>query len=224
MKAHTFVMLALSALASSVVAVAIYAANNQWGQGRVAGAKMLPLLASGKAQIARIAIAQGANTLTLESKEGRWSLKERSGYPADVEKIRTLLVKLSQAELIEAKTRNPDRYAMLELENHDAADAKSRSVRLVDGNGGVIADLIIGKRRWDAFGSGKGGTYVRKVGDPQTWLANVELDVGADVRAWIKPNVFETDSAKISRLTIGIPGEEPLTVERAGDGKATVVG
>ena len=224
MKAPTFVMLALSALASSVVAIAIYAANNQWGQGRVAGAKMLPLLASGRAQVASIAIGQGANTLTLESREGRWSLKERSGYPADVEKIRTLLVKLSQAELIEAKTRNPDRYAMLELENHDATDSKSRSVRLVDGSGGVIADLIVGKRRWDAFGSGKGGTYVRKVGDPQTWLANVELDVAADVKAWIKPNVFETDSAKISRLTIGIPGEEPLTVERGGDGKATFVG
>jgi hypothetical protein len=226
MKANTFVMLALAAVASSIAAVAIYATNSQWGHGRVAGAKMLPVLATGKAQVASIAIGQGGNTLTLENKDGRWSLKERSGYPADVEMIRTLLVKLSQAELIEAKTRKPDRYAMLELENHDATGAKSRSVRLVDGNGGTIADVVIGKRRWDAFGSGKGGTYVRTVGDPQTWLANAEFDVSADVKAWIKPNVFETESAKISRLTIEIPGEEPLRIERGGaaDSKAVLVG
>jgi hypothetical protein len=226
MKAHTFVMLALAAIASGVAAIAIYASNNQWAHGRIAGAKLLPALATGKAEVATIVITQGGNTLTLESKDGRWSLKERSGYPADVEKIRALLVKLAQAELIEAKTRKPDRYAMLELEDPAGKDAKSRSVRLVDSNGGAIADVIVGKRRWDAFGSGKSGTYVRTAGDPQTWLANAEFDVSADVKAWIKPNVFETESAKISRLTIEIPGEEPLRIERGGgaDSKHTFVG
>ena len=226
MKAHTFVTLALAAVVSSVAASAIYAWNNQWGAGRVSGAAMLPVLASGKAQVASVAITQGGNTLTFESKDGRWSIKERSGYPADVQKIRAFLVKLSQAELIEGKTRKPDRYAMLELEDPTAKDAKSRAVRLLDGNGGVLADAVIGKRRWDAFGSGKGGTYVRLAGDPQTWLANAEFDVTADVRSWIKPNVFETESAKISRLTIEIPGEEPLRIERgsATDGKASFIG
>jgi hypothetical protein len=226
MKAHTFVALALAAVVSSVAASAIYAWNNQWGAGRVSGATMLPVLASGRAQVASVAITQGGNTLTFESREGRWSLKERSGYPADVQKIRAVLVKLSQAELIEAKTRKPDRYPLLELEDPAAKDAKSRLVRLLDGNGGTVADVVIGKRRWDAFGSGKGGTYVRLPGDPQTWLANAEFDVTVDVRSWIKPTVFETESAKISRLTIEIPGEEPLRIERASasESKAAFVG
>jgi hypothetical protein len=226
MKAHTFVALALAAVVSSVAASAIFAWNNQWGAGRVSGATMLPVLASGRAQVAGVAITQGGNTLTFESRQGRWSLKERSGYPADVQKIRALLVKLSQAELIEAKTRKPDRYPLLELEDAAAKDAKSRLVRLLDGNGGTAADVVIGKRRWDAFGSGKGGTYVRLPGDPQTWLANAEFDVTADVSSWIKPTVFETESAKISRLTIEIPGEEPLRIERASaaESKAAFVG
>lgn len=226
MKAGTFVILAVAAVASSTAAIGIYSSSNQWGHGRITGAKMLPVLATGTAQVASIAIGQGGNTLTLESKDGRWSLRERSGYPADLEKIRGLLVKLSQAELVEAKTRRPDRYAMLELEDHAAMDAKSRLVRLLDGNGAMIADVVIGKRRWDAFGSGKGGTYVRMAGDPQTWLASTEFDVAADVKAWIKPNVFEIESAKISRLTIEIAGEEPLSIERSGsaDSKASFVG
>ena len=34
------------------------------------------------------------------------------------------------------------------------------------------------------------------------------------VKDWVKTGVFETDAAKISRVTIEIPGEEPLKVER----------
>jgi hypothetical protein len=153
-------------------------------------------------------------------------IRERSGYPVDAEKVRTLLVKLSQAELVEAKTRKADRYAMLELDDPAGKDAKSRSVRLLDSKGSVVADVVIGKKRWDAFGSGKGGTYVRTVGDPQAWLANADFDVAPDVKAWIKPNVFEIESAKISRLTIEIPGEEALKIERGegDDGKVSFVG
>jgi hypothetical protein len=224
-KAKTFVAMALAAAASSIAAIAVYTSNNQWAQGHVAGAKLLPALATGT-QISSIAVAQGGNALTLDSRDGRWVIKERSGYPAEPEKIRALLVKLSKAELIEAKTRNPDRYAMLELEDPAAKNAKSRSVRLLDGKGGTVAEVVVGKRRWDAFGSGKGGTYVRIAGDPQTWLADAEFDVNPDVKAWIKPNVFEIESAKINRLTIEIPGEDPLRVERGGppDSKASFVG
>jgi hypothetical protein len=225
-KARAFVAMALAAVVSSIAAIAVYTSNNQWAQGHVAGAKLVPALASGTMQISSVAVAQGGKGLTIESRDGRWVIKERNGYQADPEKIRALLVKLSKAELIEAKTRNADRYAMLELEDPAAKDAKSRSVRLLDGKGSTIADLIIGKRRWDAFGSGKGGTYIRIAGDPQTWLADAEFDVTSDVKAWIKPNVFEIASAKINRLTIEIPGEDPLRIERGGapDSKASFVG
>jgi Domain of unknown function (DUF4340) len=225
-KAKAFVAMALAAVVSSIAAIAVYTSNNQWGQGHVTGAKLLPVLATGTIQISSVAVAQGGKALTIESRDGRWVIKERNGYQADPEKIRALLVKLSKAELIEAKTRNADRYAMLELEDPAGKDAKSRSVRLLDGKGGPIADVVIGKRRWDAFGSGKGGTYVRVAGDPQTWLADAEFDVTADVKAWIKPNVFEIASAKINRLTIEIPGEDPLRIERGAppDSKASFVG
>ena len=39
----------------------------------------------------------------------------------------------------------------------------------------------------EAFGGNKSGTYVRKPGDAQTWLANAELDVAVDVKDWVRP-------------------------------------
>ena len=64
------------------------------------------------------------------------------------------------------------------------------------------------------LGTGKSGTYVRKPGDPQTWLANAELDASAAAKDWLKTSVFTADAAKISRVTIEIPGEQPLRIER----------
>ena len=92
-------------------------------------------------------------------------------------------------------------------------------MRLLDAKGGVIAEAVVGKKRSDAFGFGKVGTYVRKPGDAQTWLANVELDASAELKDWIKTEVFQVDSSKVSRVTIEIPGEQPLKVERGADKK-----
>jgi hypothetical protein len=142
--------------------------------------------------------------------------------PAD--KVRALMVNLAEADLVEAKTRVPDRYGLIDLEDPTAAGAKSRSVRLLDAKGGVVADVVVGKKRSDAFGYGKVGTYVRKPGDAQTWLANVELDASADLKDWVKTEVLQVDSSKISRVTVEIPGEQPLKVERGADKKVTVAG
>jgi hypothetical protein len=223
MKPDTFVKLAMTAAVSTLAAIAAYAASNPWGQGRIAGAKLLPQL-SANADVAGVAVTQAGTALTLLRKEGRWGLEERGGYPADPEKVRALLVKLQQSELIEPKTRNPDRHAMLELEDPAGKEAKSRGIRLLDRKGTVLADIVVGKKRFDAFGSGKGGSYVRRAGDPQAWLANAEIDAPADVKGWIKPAVLEAESAKISRLTIEIAGEPALTIERGADGKAAFAG
>ncbi|HEX5600336.1 MAG TPA: DUF4340 domain-containing protein, partial [Hyphomicrobiaceae bacterium] len=190
MKPKTFVITALAAVVSSIAAVVVYTTHNQWDQGRIAGEKLVPALASGEADVRSLVISHEGETITLESNaDGQWTLKERDGYPADPDKVRSLLVKLAQAELIEAKTRMPDRHALLELEDPSAEGAKSRSLKILDGNGNVVADLIIGKRHWEAFGTGKSGTYVRKAGDAQTWLANVEFNLYARIRSWIEPKI-----------------------------------
>jgi len=227
MKADTFVKLALATGLAVLVAAISYSSGNRWSRGQVGGAKLAPALASGRGQIAAVTVTQGGATLTIEAgKDNRWSLKERGGYPADSDKVRTLLVKLAQAELVDAKTSKPDRYALLELEDPKGKDAKSRGLKLLDAKGSVVLDVIAGKKRPEAFGPGKSGTYVRVGTDPQTWLANAEIEPSADVRSWIKPGVLETDEAKIASATIEIAGEEPLKIER-GEGagaKAAFIG
>ncbi len=214
MTPKAFVYLAIAAALSVLFAIVSYASNNQWSKGRAAGDKLFPALVSEASQVATIEVKQGDEVAVLERKGGSWSLKSRDGYPADPAKVRTLLVGLVEAELIESKTRRPDRYGVLELEEPAEKGAKSRLVRLLGAQGKVIGEAVIGKKRVEILGTGKGGTYVRKPGDPQTWLANAELDAPLAIKDWVKTSVLTLDASNFSRLTIAIPGEEALKIER----------
>jgi hypothetical protein len=138
--------------------------------------------------------------------------------------VRTLLVRLAEAQLVEPKTHKSDRFGMLELEDAGAKDTKSREVRLLDQQGAVIAQAIIGKKRVDAFGSSKSGTYVRWPDDAQAWLANTDVQISANVRDWVQPNVLDVEAGKIKSVSVEIPNEAPLKIEREDGGKHKLVG
>lgn len=214
MKPTSFAALAVVTVVALIVAIASYGAQNRWSQPKVSGAPLFPGLAAQSAGIARIELSQSGKALALARDKEGWVLADRGGYPAKLDAVRALLVKVAQAELVEGKTRNKERYGLLELEDATAKDAKSRLLRLTDDKGGVIAETIVGKKRFDAFGASKGGTYVRKPGDEQTWLSNADLDVSVSVRDWVQTSLLDLAAAKIAKLTVDIPGEEPLVIAR----------
>jgi hypothetical protein len=196
------------------IAITTYAAQNRWAQAKVSGAGLFPGLAAQASRIARIELKQGDKSLTLARDKDVWTLADKGGYPAKTEAVRALVVKLVGAELVESKTRNKDRYGLLELEDPTAKDAKSRLLRLLDDKGGVIAETIVGKKRFDAFGGSKSATYVRKPGDAQSWLSNADLDVSVAVKDWVLASVLDVPAAKIAKVTVEIPGEELLMIVR----------
>jgi hypothetical protein len=216
MKPRAFAALAVITLVAVAVAIATYASQNRWSQAKVTGAALLPGLAAQASRISRVELQQGDKALALAKSDEGWTLADRGGYPVKPGAVRALLVKLAEAELVDGKTRNKDRFALLELEDPVGKDSKSRLLRLKDEQGNVIAETIVGKKRWDAFGGSKSGTYVRKPGDPQTWLSNGDLDVSLNVRDWVQAGVLDVPSTKIAKLTVEIPGEEPLVIARDG--------
>jgi hypothetical protein len=216
MAPKSFVYLAGAAALSALLAIVTFAASNQWGRGPVRGERLMPMLENAIGQVAELAIRQGDATVLLERTGGSWALKSRDGYPADIAKVRTLLVALGQAELLEPKTNRADKYAALELEDPAGKGAKSRLVTLTDAKGNTIAEAVLGKKRSEGFGAGKvAGTYVRRPGNPQTWLTGVELDASIGVKDWAKTSVLALDATKVNRVTVEIPGEQPLKIERA---------
>lgn len=214
-----FTALAGVTIVAVLLAAGLYASANRFSPGRVEGQPLVPDLTRNVNSVAAIEVTQGDKKLTIERAGEQWKFKERAGYPANAEKARTLVLQLANAQLIDPKTANKDRYSLLELEDPTAKDAKSRQVRVLDDKGKPLADVILGKSRYDAFGSGRGGFYVRRPGDAQTWLASGEPKTAAEVRDWVQTGIFNTDTAKITRLTAEHPGEAPLVIEKNNDPK-----
>ncbi len=219
-KPQQFTTLAIATAVSAVAAIALYATTYRWSAGRLEGAPLVAGLERQEKAIAAVEIAQAGKRLTLERKDSQWLVKEHDGYPANPERIRALLTSLAEAKLVERKTSKKELHAQLELEDPAAKDAKSREVRVLDAKGGRIADIIVGKSRYNAFGADKGGFYVRRAGENQTWLAIGEPKATVDFTDWVSTTIFELADDKILKLTTTHPGEAPLVIEReTGDAK-----
>jgi hypothetical protein len=104
--------------------------------------------------------------------------------------------------LIEPKTRQPERFSRLEVEDVDAEDARSRSVRLEDADGEVLAEAIFGKQRNRLTGVQQSGTYLRMPGDEQSWLASGGLEIASEVTAWLDSSIMDVASEEIRRIEL----------------------
>jgi len=218
-KPRHFTALAAATIFSVLLAAVLYASANRFSQGRVEGRALAPELRANVNAVSAVEIAQGDKRLTLERNGDQWKIKDRAGYPANAEKARALVLQLSSADLIDPKTANKDRFSLLELEDPGVKDSKSRGVKVIDDKGKPLADVVIGKGRYEAFGSGRNGFYVRKAGDHQTWIALGDPKATAEVKDWVNTEIFRTDTGKIARVTIEHPGEAPLVVEKGTDEK-----
>jgi hypothetical protein len=214
-KPHQFIGLAAASAVSLLLALGLYASSNRWSAGKVEGAAFLPDLAKRINSVGAIEVTQGGNTLTIGRDGNAWKVRERGGFPANAEQARSLLVALAQAQLVEPRTSIREKLGLLELEEPTDKDAKSRRVRILDTAGSVISDLVVGKTRFDAFGSGKGGIYVRRSAETQSWLATGDPKVTAEIKDWIDTKVFTGETAKVVKVRIETPGEGELVIEKA---------
>lgn len=214
-KPHQFISLAAATAVSVVLALGLYVSTNRWSAGKVEGAALLPDLQANLASVTAIEVTEGGQTLTIEGAGAAWKVRERGGFPVKPEAVRKLLYALAEAKLVEPRTATKVKLALLELEDPTTKDAKSRRVRLLGAGGKPLSDVMIGKTRFDAFGSGKGGIYVRRFDETQSWLATGDPKVTANIKDWIETKVFGADADKAVKVTIHSPGEEPLVVEKA---------
>lgn len=214
-----FATLATVAAVSLAAAIVVYAVRSPWTTETVAAGKLFPGLESDLGKVARIAITQGGTTLTLGKEGERWLVTSQDGYPANADKIRALLRALSDATLLEPKTRLATRHALLEVDDPAGKTSNARLVKLEDADGKTLAEVIAGKQRPLNLGTGTGrATYVRRPGEEQSWLAGTDIQGGAGLKDWANPRVFETQTEKIASLTVAVEGEAPYKLKRNAGG------
>jgi hypothetical protein len=181
-------------------------------------ALVFPEVAPAVNAVAELEVKSADRSFTVKAKDSGWVLASVGDYPVLFDKVKTVLVQISQLKLLEAKTANADRYDRLDVQPVSAKGAKSREITLRDKDGKVLAKGLIGKKVDTLFGADRGGTYVRVDGEKRAWLAEGTVDLGAGPADWVSRKVVDVSGDNMKRLTVTAPGGGTVMVQRAAPG------
>jgi hypothetical protein len=186
-------VIALLILGLGLVALAIWLSSQRHlDRDMAAGDLVLPGLEKGVNTVTVVSLRKGDGTLTTLRKDSSgWSVGERD-WPADVSKVRKLLLDMSALNIVEEKTRLPANYPSLGVEDVNSPKASGTLVAVVAP--ARSWDLIVGKSS-----SGKSG-YVRVASAPQSLLAAPLLSVDADPKSWLVHELIDVPPERMQQI------------------------
>ena len=132
---------------------------------------------------------------TLQRADDHWRVEEAHGYRADWGRLRALLADLAQAQVIEAKTANPEFYDRLGVE--DIAAPEATGVRVEFGESSGLPAVIVGKRA-----EGRDGHYARLQGEAQSLLIDRGLELPAAREDWLDQAIVDIADTEVVEFEI----------------------
>jgi hypothetical protein len=156
------------------------------------GSALLPSLASELNTVTSLTVRKGAAAPVTVHKQGeQWTVAERADYPADVPKVRKLLLALNDAKIREEKTSNPASYAIIGVEDPSQQGATGTLIELTAQNGKQA--VIVGKSAGE-------GNFVRRAGEKISYIVEPGISVEAEPRFWIDTRLLDIPSDKIKSI------------------------
>jgi hypothetical protein len=205
--------LAVVTLITTCAAVWVTLQQPSAGPVQIGDEPAFPALRERADAVAKVIVTTPEGEFTLTRAAEGWVAADRHDYPVAADKLRQLIVQLADMRLIEAKTSRPDRYPRLEVE--DVADgASSRLIRLEDADGTVLAEAIVGKRRQRLTGAEPSGTYLRRPGEAQSWLASGSIDLDEQVQPWLEEEIVALEGERVQRMEVSPPSGDGYAVVR----------
>lgn len=212
MKAKTLGILAAITIAGIVVA--IFVNQNPASQLPNSGELLFPELLSGVNDVNEVVVETKDQTVTLVRGEDAWGIKEKAGYRADVEKVKQILIGLAELRILEPKTKNPELYDRLGLQDKEQEGSLSTTVTLKTPNNPKAALVIVGNQRPAKGNPRMSDIYVRKPGDSQTWLAIGNLPLEKMAGEWLDKEITALTTKRVHRVTVTHPGGGTLLVSK----------
>lgn len=137
--------------------------------------------------IDQVSLTKGSEQLVLTKNSDNWLIN--GGFYAAIEPLFDLMQALKSAEIIEAKTANPEKHAQLELAEGDL------KVSLFQ-DGALKHAFYIGKQ------STAGLTFVRLVDEDQTYTVKGLAPISFDADKWSLKTVVDVAAEAVNEVTI----------------------
>jgi hypothetical protein len=204
-------LLILGALALVAIVAAFLLANHRSGtSGSALSTAFYPDLKLQADAVDAVRIYKAGDARAVElirADSNNWTVTERNAYAADATKIRKLLLALAQAKPVEQKTSNPDQYVKLGVE--DVAQPAASGVRIELHGQKTPVNVIVGKP-----GNGPQAMYVRRAGEPASWLINEVIDTSSSPDAWLRKEIIDVPADRMQSAAIAIGGEKAYNVTK----------
>jgi len=177
----------------AVIGIAIWLSSRRHlERDMAAGALVLPGLEQNVNTVTTVTLHKGDDTHATLRKDGSgWNVAERA-WPADVGKVRKLLLNLGALNIVEEKTRLPANYPELGVE--DVTSPKATGTRVEVAAPAHSWALIVGKP------SGAKSGYVRVANAPQSLLAAPLLTVDADPKGWLDHGLVDVGVERVREV------------------------
>jgi Domain of unknown function (DUF4340) len=186
----------LLAAALLVISVALYLNTRRNASRESPGVSLLlPTLARELDSVTQLSVRKGAATpsVTLHKSAAAWTVAERGDYPADVTKLRKLLVSLGDARIVEGKTSDPANFSIIGVEDPTQPSATGAEVTVAARDG--THAVIVGK-------SGADGNFARRAGENKSYLIEPAIAVETQPRDWIDTRLIDVPVASIQSIEV----------------------
>jgi hypothetical protein len=209
MSRQTFIALIVAAVLAISAALYLNAQRNVSRDPH--GGALLPSLAGELNTVTALSVRRGSATptVTLHEQGGHWTVAERGDYPADVSKLRKLLLALSDAKIIERKTSNPASFPVIGVEDPASPGATGAEISVVarDGKHAVIVGKPVGE-----------GNFARRSGENASFSVEPGISLEVEPRYWIDPKLLDIAATAIQSVGVKPAAGPAYTVHRAAAG------
>jgi hypothetical protein len=205
MTRQRFMQLLIVAVVAISIALFLNARRNQ--SADTTGLPVFPGLAADLNSVTAVTLQKGSATpsVTLHKNGELWTVAERADYPADLAKLRKLLMSLGDAKIIEEKTSDPQRFASIGVDE-PASGATGVEVTVTTPKNKRA--LIVGK-------SVGGGNFVRRPSQPKSYSVEPGISADADPHYWIDAHLLNIASTQIQDLNVKPLGGPGYSLHRA---------
>ncbi|MCM0022148.1 MAG: DUF4340 domain-containing protein, partial [Tagaea sp.] len=221
MRAKTLIVLAAAAALAGGAAIYVNAARDTAPADRMAGELVFAQLAPRASAIASVRLERDGAAFSLKRDGESWVMPERDSYPVEADQARRFLLELGALRVLESRTANPALHAELDLDGA-AKDQKAMRVTLLDASGTAIADLLVGRSRMGRQGTAGDGTFVRRAGENQVFLARGRLAPERDAAKWLERRVANVERERVAKVELRAIDGERLSAAKPGPGDADV--
>ncbi len=185
------------------------------------GALVFPGLAGKLQNAAAIEIGNKGKTLRIVRGPAFWGLADRGGYKVQQDKLREMLTGLTELRISEPRTADPTQYDRLGVDDPAGGNSTANLLRVLDGDGKSMAELITGHRRVRTAGNLPETLYIRRPGEAQSWLAEGRVQVDADPQLWFERDIVNIPLERVASVA-SHRGDAVLNFAKV-DGKPALV-